>query len=168
LIVDGDPDIRKKGKHMRRAWVLGAALTVLVSGASTVGLAGQAWAGSKIGCTTITGSVATGITISGCTGGNTGGGSQKMSATLLQNGGTIKWLSGSTTTLSPPVLTPISAKKCPGYVKGGTTIALDKASGSVTADTGDGIKIPGKFSGEICINTVTLTILSLVKPMKVT
>ena len=154
---------------MRRALVLAAALTVAVSGASTLALAGQAWAkSSKITCTTITGSAAAGITVSGCTGGNTGGKSDVMSATLLENGGTIKWVSGSTTSLSAPTLTAISAKKCPGYVKGGTNITLDKASGSVTADTGDGLAIPGTYSGEICVNNQTLTIIELLKPMKVT
>jgi hypothetical protein len=140
-----------------------------VSAFATVGLGGQAFAkSSKITCTNITGGLKAGITITGCKGGDTGGQSEVMSATLLENGGTVKWVSGSTTTLSAPVLTSISAKKCPGYVKGGTNIVLDKASGNVTADTGDGLAIPGTYTGEICLNSSTETIISLLKPMKVT
>jgi hypothetical protein len=154
---------------MRRNLLIAAALAMSVSGVATFGLGGQAFAKTaKITCTDITGGLSAGIKITGCTGGNTGGSSETMSATLLENGGTVKWVSGSTTTLTAPTLTSVSAKKCPGYVKGGTNIVLDKASGNVTADTGDGIAVPGTYSGEICLNSSTETIISLLKPMKVT
>jgi hypothetical protein len=138
---------------MRRALLLAAALSIPVSGA-TVALAsgGQAWAAGKISCTTITGNAASTITISGCTGGNTGGSSQPIPASALATGGTVTWVSGSTTTISAPTLTSTSAKKCPGYVKGGSNNpSADKVSGTVTGDTGDGIKVPGKYKGAVCI-----------------
>jgi hypothetical protein len=139
---------------MRRALLLAAALAIPVSGASVVALNGQAWAGAKISCTTINGTVSGTITISGCTGGNTGGSSNPTPTSSLATGGTIHWVSGSTTTFNQPTVKTVSAKKCPGYVKGGSNNpSAESASGTVTADTGDGIKVPGKFKGEVCISS---------------
>lgn len=137
---------------MRRAFLLAAALAIPVTGVTTVALSTQAWAGTKIVCTSVSGSATTTVTISGCTGGNTGGKSQPLNGTALATGGTVTWISGSTTTLAAPTLVATSAKKCPGYVKGGSTNPIaDKASVVVTGDNGDGIKVPGKASGSLCI-----------------
>ena len=141
---------------MRRVLVMAAALAIPVSALSMVAVTGGV-AGAKavkISCTTITGNASSTITISGCTGGNTGGSSKPQAATALASGGTIDWVSGSTTTFSAPTLKSVSAKKCPGYVKGGSNNpSAESAKGTVTGDTGDGLKVPGKFAGEVCISS---------------
>jgi hypothetical protein len=140
---------------MRRVLLMAAALAIPVSGLSVVALnGGVAGAASKISCTTISGTATGTITISGCTGGNTGGSSKPVESTTLAEGGTVDWVSGSTTTIAAPTLKSISAKKCPGYVKGGSSNpSAESAKGAVTGDTGDGLKIPGKFAGEVCISS---------------
>jgi hypothetical protein len=153
---------------MRRALLLAAALAIPASGLA-VGLSSSpVWAaGAKIVCTTITGTAATTVTISGCSGGNTGGSSQPMSSGVLAAGGTINWVSGSKTTLNAPTLTATSAKHCPGYVKNGTSNpSADKANATVTGDTGDGIKVPGKAQGSVCIYPNGS--VSALKPFKIT
>lgn len=151
---------------MRRIVLTMAAMAIPIAGL-TVGLAGPAGAAVKITCTTMSGSASGTTTISGCTGGNTGGGSGPLSSTALATGGTIHWLSGSTTTLAAPVLTATSAKKCPGYVKGAASNpTADKFTAPVTSDTGDGIKVPGVAKGAVCLST-TATITAL-KALKIT
>ncbi len=141
---------------MRRIFMIISAMLIPVAGL-TLGLSGTAGAGSlKITCTTLTGNVSGNLTISGCTGGNTGGSSEPFLALSLESGGTTHWVSGSTTTVSAPVTTPISPKKCPGYVKPpkGTTppepSALSVMS-TVTADTGDGMLLPATGTAEVCV-----------------
>jgi hypothetical protein len=152
---------------MRRALLLAAALAIPVSGASVMALSTQAGAATKIVCTTITGTATSTITVSGCTGGNTGGSSKPASATTLAAGGTIDWVSGSTTTIGKPTLTATSAKKCPGYVKGGSSNpTADKFAAAVTADTGDGLKIPGKAKGAVCISSSGS--ITALKPLEAT
>jgi hypothetical protein len=115
------------------------------------------WHPSTIKCTTIDGTIAT-ITVSGCTGGFTGGNSTAMDGTTLATGGTIDWVSGSNTTIAAPTLKTVAAKKCPGYTKPakGTTPpepTAESFSAVVTADSGDGLALPGKATGEVCIGT---------------
>jgi hypothetical protein len=151
---------------MRRV-LLTVAVMAMSIGGLTLGAASQAGAaGVTITCTTISGSATTTVTISGCTGGNTGGKSQPLNGTALGTGGTITWVSGSTTTLGKPTLVSTSAKKCPGYVKGGTNNpTADKATVPVTGDTGDGIKVPGTAKGAICLYP-NLSVSAL-KPLKI-
>jgi hypothetical protein len=136
-----------------------AALTIPFSAvAATATFGGTAWAAASITCTTITGTAASTLVVSGCTGGVTGGSSIPIAGTALALGGTIHWTSGSTTTIAAPTLTLTSNKKCPGYVKPpkGTTPpepTAEKFSAVVTADTGDGIKVPGTSKGAVCIST---------------
>jgi hypothetical protein len=133
---------------MRRILLAAAALAIPVS-VATVGLSGGV-AGAKavkITCTTITGTATGTIVVSGCTGGNTGGSSTALPAAALATGGTITWTSGSTTTIAAPALKGTSAKKCP---VAGSTAETFKAV--VTGDTGDGLKIPGKGTGAVCID----------------
>jgi hypothetical protein len=120
---------------------------------------------SKITCTTLTGT-ATGTTVvSGCTGGNTGGSSQPVNSSTLATGGTITWVSGSATTISAPVLKSTSAKKCPGYVKGGSSNpSADTFKANVTADTGDNLKVPGTATGAVCISSSGA--ITALKPLK--
>ena len=152
---------------MRRAVLLAAALALPLTGVTSVALAGQAGAATTIVCTSFSGNVTSTSTIGGCTGGATGGGSQPLNSSALAVGGTITWLSNNTTTLGAPALAATSAKKCPGYKKGATSNpAADKISGAVTADVGDGIKIPGKFSGAVCISPTGA--ISALKPLKIT
>lgn len=140
---------------MRRVLLMAAALAIPFAGLSVVAInGGVAGAAVTIKCTTISGTATGTITISGCTGGNTGGSSQPTATTTLASGGTLDWVSGSTTTIAAPTLKSVSAKKCPGYVKGGSSNpSAESAKGAVTGDTGDGIKIPGKFAGEVCISS---------------
>jgi hypothetical protein len=158
---------------MRRLFTVAAAAAALAIPASiagvglgAVGPAGAAAHGkySKIACTTISGTIAS-IVVSGCTGGATGGSSTALPAATLAAGGTITWTSGSTTTIGAPTIKSTSAKKCPGYVKGGTAVSAEKFTASVTADTGDSLKIPGKASGAICLNSTTGAITALA-PLK--
>jgi hypothetical protein len=139
---------------MRRALLLVAALAIPVTGASAVAMSSEAGAAVAITCTTITGTVTGTIVVSGCTGGNTGGSSTATATSTLATGGTIHWVSGSSTTIGSPTLTATSAKKCPGYVKNGSSNpTADKFASNVTADTGDGIKVPGKGKGAVCISS---------------
>ena len=139
---------------MRRALLTFAAILIPVGGL-TLGISGVAGAATgKIVCTTITGNASGTIVVSGCTGGNTGGASDPMAAASLATGGTIDWVSGSTTTSSAPTLTSVSAKKCPGYVKNAATNpAAESFTGAVTGDTGDSILVPGTETGQVCIGT---------------
>jgi len=138
---------------MRRILVTLAVLTVPIS-ALTLGFAGTAGAAGKMSCTTITGNASSTIVISGCTGGNTGGMSAPLTAVALATGGTIHWVSGSSTTIAAPTLTSIPATKCPGYSKGASSNpSAESVSANVTADTGDGILLPSTSVGEVCIGT---------------
>jgi len=112
------------------------------------------WTPGEITCTGINGNAASTITVSGCTGGDTGGSSTSMTATTLATGGTVDWVSGSNTTIGTPTLTSSVGKKCPGYVKGAATNPTAEAfSAAVTADTGDGLPLPGSASGAVCISS---------------
>jgi hypothetical protein len=155
-----------RGILMRRLLTSAAIATALLIPASvaTVALAGQAGAAVTITCTSFTGTVSGNSQLGGCTGGNTGGGSLAFSSASLATGGTIHWLSGGSITIGAPTLTATSAKKCPGYVKNGASNpTADKVAGAVTADVGDGIKIPGKLKGEVCISSSGN--LSALKPL---
>ncbi len=118
------------------------------------------WASSTISCTNVDGSVVSNaIVVSGCTGGDTGGGSNTLPALALATGGTIQWSSGSTTTISAPTLTTSVGKTCPGYVAPVHGQApppeptLEKFTAVVTSDSGDGLKLPGSSKGAVCIGT---------------
>jgi hypothetical protein len=151
---------------MRRLLTSAAIATALLIPASvaTVAVAGQAGAAVTIVCTSFSGTVSGTSQLGGCTGGVTGGGSHPFTSASLATGGTINWLSGGSITIGAPTLTATSAKKCPGYVKGGASNpTADKVAGSVTADTGDGIKIPGKLKGAVCISSSGA--LSALKPL---
>lgn len=139
---------------MRRILLTLAAMLLPVAGL-TLGIAGTAGAATgKIICTTLTGTETGTITVSGCTGGNTGGSSHPLSAAALATGGTISWVSGSSTTVNAPALTPISAKKCPGYVKNAASEpSAESFTATVTADSGDGMLLPATTTGEVCIAT---------------
>ena len=147
---------------MRRVLLTVAALLIPVTGL-TLGIAGTAGAAGGITCTTISGTAGGTVTLSGCSGPNTGGGSQPVSALALEFGGTFTWLSGGTTTIGAPVLTAGSAKHCPGYVKNAATEpSAESFTAAVTGDTGDGVLIPGTVSGSVCIgNDVNATITTL-------
>jgi hypothetical protein len=140
---------------MRRIFLAAVAMLIPVSALAVVGLSGTAGAaGGKLVCTSITGNASSTIVVSGCTGGNTGGSSEPLVATSLETGGTTDWVSGSTTTTDAPVLTDLSAKKCPGYVKNAESnpSAIGFAF-NVTADTGDGMMEPATGAGSVCVST---------------
>ena len=151
---------------MRRIFMTLTAMLIPMAGL-TLAFSGTAGAGSlKITCTTVTGTVSGDITISGCTGGNTGGASTPKPTLSLSTGGTTNWVSGSTTTTGVPTTTSVSATKCPGYVKPpkGTTPPEPAAlavSGNVTGDTGDGMLLPATETGEVCVGTDGNTITAL-------
>ncbi|MGO8872095.1 MAG: hypothetical protein ACLQPH_11965 [Acidimicrobiales bacterium] len=123
-----------------------------------MGITTPAFAAAKITCTTLTGTISGTITVSGCTGGHTGGSSMPLPAAALAVGGTIDWvMTPNSTTIGAPVLTPTSAKKCPGYVKKGlSNPTAEKFNAPVTADTGDGIAFgtsKDKATGAVCISS---------------
>jgi len=147
---------------MRRVLLAAAAATIPFAGL-VIGLSSPASAGGgKITCTTITGTVGAGNNkISGCSGGDTGGSSLTFSG--LQSGATIPWTSGSSTTLGTVSYAEPSPKKCPGYSKGASKEPTAvKFTATVTHDSGDGIKTPGKAKGEICLSTTNQ--ISAIKP----
>lgn len=117
------------------------------------------WTPSTLTCTSFSGNAASNITIGGCTGGDTGGSSVPMPATSLATGGTVDWVSGSSTTISAPTLTATNNKACPGYVKPPKTgpppaePTADNILATVTADSGDGLALPGSAKGAVCIGT---------------
>ena len=139
---------------MRRILLLAGALTVPLSAASMVVAANPASATTapKITCTKMTGNASSTVVISGCTGGHTGGKSRPVAASALAAGGTVTWVAGSSTTIKAPTLTSVSAAGCPGYVKGGSdNPSADKFVATVTKDKADGLKLPGKATGAVCI-----------------
>jgi hypothetical protein len=118
------------------------------------------WTSSSISCTAVNGSVVSNaIVVSGCTGGDTGGGSATLPALALATGGTIQWTSGSSTTIGAPTLTKSVGKLCPGYITpvhgqpAPTEPTLEKFTAVVTSDSGDGLKLPGASKGSVCIGT---------------
>jgi hypothetical protein len=149
---------------MRRTLLVIAALIIPISGL-TLGIAGTAGAAGSITCSTIAGNATGTITLSGCTGPNTGGSSKPTSAAALATGGTITWVSGGTTTFAQPTLAAASATKCPGYVKkAASEPAAESFTAVVTGDTGDGVLVPGSASGSVCIGTDgTITTLKAMK-----
>jgi len=81
-------------KDIRRILLTVAAMLIPVAGVATLGLAGTAGAAGQIECTSISGNAGgSTITLSGCSGPNTGGGSQPLQASALENGRTFTWLS---------------------------------------------------------------------------
>jgi hypothetical protein len=146
-----------------------AALTVPLTGASVLA-SGPAGAAaqvkySTITCKKLTGTISGTTVASSCKGGDTGGSSEPLNSSTLATGGTITWVSGSTTTISAPVLKSTSATKCPGYVKGGSNNpTADTFTAKVTADKGDSLKVPGKASGAVCISSSGN--ITALKPLK--
>jgi hypothetical protein len=144
---------------MRRLLVIAAAFAIPASGLSLALTSGPASAASgpkgKTVCTSVAGTASGTVTISGCTdanGADTGGASQPISTAALATGGTVTWVSGKTSTFGAATLVSTSAKHCPGYVKNGNNNpSADKFAGAVTASNA-GFKIPGKYSGEVCIS----------------
>ena len=143
---------------MRRILLVAAALAIPAAGMSmalTGGVASAAGPKGSTTCSSVNGTATGTITISGCvdkSGANTGGGTTPITTTSLATGGTVTWLSGKTSTFGAATLVATSNTKCPGYVKGGSTNpTADKFSGTVTASTA-GFKIPGKYSGAVCIS----------------
>ncbi|HEX3979857.1 MAG TPA: hypothetical protein VHW93_01460 [Acidimicrobiales bacterium] len=133
----------------------------------TVGIAaGPAGAaGGKVECNAASGNAQETVTLSDCVGGNTGGSSVAVPASDLTVGGTIAWVSGSTTTTSIAAATLVSAKKCPGYVKptpGSSPVEPSAVSwvSTISADTGNGMTLPGTMTGSLCVSpSEDLTIL---------
>lgn len=149
---------------MRRILLTAAAVLIPVAGL-TLGFSGTAGAAGKLECTSLSGNASSTVTVSGCTGGNTGGSSQPVAAATLASGGTVTWVSGSTTTIAAPALTTVSATKCPGYVKNAASNpAAESFVATVTGDTGDGMLIPGTLTGAVCVGTDgSITLLKTIK-----
>jgi hypothetical protein len=168
--------------HLRKAVTLVAVVAVPISVLSVALNSGPALAKSsgpkgKITCTTMSGSVTSAtITISGCSGSatpGTGGSSKPLSITVLANGGPVTWVNGKVTDFGKPVLGTAKATHCPGYVKSskkhpysGSEPSLEKFSGTVNSDN-TGLKVPGKYKGEVCIANNTAESFSAAKPLKI-
>jgi hypothetical protein len=161
---------------MRRILMLAAALAIPLSGLAVVGLSTEAGAAVTIVCTGFNGSVSSGmVQATGCTPASTGGSSQSLSIAVLASGGVVPWTqTPNNTTFATPKTKSAVGKKCPGYIKPTKTNkhptepSLVTFSGKVTADTGDGIKIPGKYSGAVCIGTDMDQTITAEKPLKIT
>jgi len=126
--------------------VAASAALVPIAGvtALTAGPAGAAKT-KTITCTQISGKSSGKVQLKDCSG-NTGGSSKKFAGTTLEEGGTITWTNGKTTTFGAATLG--LGTNCP------TTDTADvTATGTVTADTTKSAKpIPGVYSGEVCVN----------------
>ena len=158
---------------MRRALLVAAALAIPVSGVLLT--TSQAWAGKpkppagSTTCSGVNGSVDSGdIQISGCVdvkGADTGGGTPVMSFAVLESGGTVTLDSGATVTFGAPTIKLGKGNAaCPGGKSGSVT---DSFKGTVTADTAPGgFKIPGAFSGDVCVDNSN-TDISALKPLKI-
>jgi hypothetical protein len=156
------------------------ALTVPFVLAAVLALPGAASAKSsgpkgKITCTGMNGTETGTITISGCSGTavpGTGGASKPLTVASLATGGPVTWVNNNVTVFGAAALnTSGKPKHCPGYVKppkGSTTTppepSLIKFSGTVSSDN-TGLKIPGKFKGEVCVSTSG--VITAAKPLKV-
>ncbi len=147
---------------MRRVLVAAAAMTIPVS-LVTVAFTSPALAKTKpehsITCKTISGSLSTGINLSGCNG-NTGGGASNLSTTALANGGTVQWTNGTTTTFAAPTLGSAKNSKC--KATGDSVVTF---TGAVTADT-SGLTNLGTYFGEVCV--VGGSTITGLKPFKIT
>ena len=79
--------------------------------------------------------------------------------------GDIAWATGSMTTIAAPTVEPVSATKCPGYVKkASSNPAAYFFAAMVITDTGDGVLLPANVSGEACVAPDgTITLLKTVK-----
>ena len=164
-------------QHVRKVGVSAAAVALAASGIFAL-FATSASAGSKphgkIVCSTMSGSVGSGtITISGCSGtASTGGSSQPLSIALLANGGPVTWTNNDVTTFGKPTLNSTgNPKHCPGYTKPTKTNptppnqpSLTSFTGAVTSDN-TGMKVPGKYKGYVCISSSGN--FSAPKPLKV-
>ena len=138
--------------HLRKARALGAAAVIgatTLGALSSVGTASAA--GSKITCTTLTGSITTTITLSGCSG-NTGGASTALPSSVLATGGTITWVNGKTTavaiTLGHTETDPGETRSCP------VGTSEFESRGTVTADTTGSAPVGGVARSEECYNGV--------------
>lgn len=145
---------------MRRTLLAAAALALPFTGVA-VGLSTPAFAKAKVTvtCTAVTGTVSGTITISGCSGGSpansTGGSSQPLTASTLAAGGTVTWISGSSTTIAKP--------KLKAYSGCGAGSVGESFKAKVKKDVGDGIK-GGTASGTICYVTSS-GVISAAKPL---
>ncbi|HTZ08602.1 MAG TPA: hypothetical protein VMB72_06005 [Acidimicrobiales bacterium] len=152
---------------MKRGILLAVALTIPLASALVVG--GEAWAAKgpsgKEVCTTISGSASGNVSVGGCSGtGGISGSSTPFPATTLEHGGTVTFGS-ATVTFGAPALATKPGKKCAGYSKTASSNPfIDKFSGAVTGNSPQTLKLPGKYSGEVCVSTSG--VISAVKPLK--
>jgi hypothetical protein len=98
-----------------------------------------------IKCTTLSGNIASTVTLSGCNG-NTGGSSQPLLATSLASGGTITWSNTQTTTVTLTVSSPTGGT-CPAHT------TLEEAKGKSTADTTGSAPVGGKVKVFVCLTS---------------
>lgn len=169
-----DRNVSVLGSARRRRMLAGAGAAALAISsfalvATPAGAAKPKPPKGKTTCSTVTGTVAGNISISGCVdsnGANTGGSSLPFPTLSLATGGTTTWASGKTTTTGAPITTVTKATKCPGYVKvkKGQTPPPEpgalKVESPVTADTA-GLKVPGKMKGAVCISADGTTVTAL-------
>jgi hypothetical protein len=129
------------GRLVLSAALIGSAALV------TVGTAGPASAATGIKCKTLTGNIATTVTLTGCNG-NTGKSSKPITSTSLATGGTITWANSKTTTVTLKVKEGDSST-CPA----GST--REDAKGTVTADTTGSTSVGHKVKASVCLNNVS-------------
>jgi hypothetical protein len=115
-----------------------------LAGAGVLAFAGPTSAAVPgIACKSMTGNIASNVTLKQCTG-NTGKASKAMPATALASGGTIKWKNGKTTTVT------LTVKQGPG-TKCATGDTEYDATGKVTADTTGSTAKGHKVAAKVCV-----------------
>ena len=129
-------------RRFTRIGIAAAAVSMSVVGVSGA-FATPAWAFTGIKCSTLTGNIASTVTLSGCTG-NTGGASTPLLATSLASGGTITWTNSQTTTVTLSVSSPAGGT-CPPKT------TLEQAKGTTTADTTGSAPVGGKVKVLVCL-----------------
>ena len=159
---------RKAGMSVAAVALVAPAMVVLFAMPASAKSSGPH---GKVTCTSMNGSVNSGsITLSGCTGTatpGTGGQSMTLSIAVLATGGNVTWINNNVTDFGAPAESSASAKKCPGYVKGAASEpSLTKFSGTVLSDN-TGLKVPGKYKGEVCIGNDANGTITAAKPLKI-
>jgi hypothetical protein len=139
--------------HSRLSRLLAVGALSGTAAFATVAFPGSASPATQIVCKTLTGNIATTVTLSGCTSAATGGSSKPLPATSLASGGTITWVNSKTTTVTLKVSTTehdgTETQTCPA----GTSEY--EAKGKVTADTTGFAPVGGVAKAEACVNGTT-------------
>jgi hypothetical protein len=144
-------------KFGRLAAITTATAALTLCAVPLAGAASAAPAKTGIKCGTLTGNIASTVTLSKCKG-NTGKSSKPIPATELASGGTITWANGQTTTVT------LSVKQAGTACPAGSTEY--QATGKVTKDTTGSAAVGSKAKALACASATGA--ISLVPGTKAT